>query len=147
MAVLEDPQGATFAVWQPRARIGAERVNDAGCLCMNELATTDVEAAPSFYEGLFGWTTEAVGAPDGPPMVFAHNGGTLNASLFAADAGAAAHWRPCFAVASTETAVARVRELGGTEVGEPLHLPDGTIAMVRDPQGALFTLFAGETDP
>ena len=44
MAVLEDPQGAVFAVWQPRARIGAERVNDIGCLCMNELATTDVRS-------------------------------------------------------------------------------------------------------
>lgn len=41
MAVLEDPQGAVFAVWQPRTRIGAERVNDIGCLCMNELITTD----------------------------------------------------------------------------------------------------------
>src|SRR5918992_5648531 len=28
MAVLADPQGAAFAVWQPRSRIGAERVND-----------------------------------------------------------------------------------------------------------------------
>jgi hypothetical protein len=45
MAVLEDPQGAVFAVWLPRARIGAERVNDVGCLCMNELATTDMDAA------------------------------------------------------------------------------------------------------
>jgi len=35
MAVLQDPLGAVFAVWQPRARIGADRVNDVGCLCMN----------------------------------------------------------------------------------------------------------------
>ena len=72
MAVLKDPQGAVFAVWQPRTRIGAERVNDVGCLCMNELATTDIDAARSFYEGLFGWTTEMVDTgPDGPPMVLA----------------------------------------------------------------------------
>ncbi len=44
VAVLKDPQGAVFAVWQPRTRIGAERVNDVGCLCMNELATTDVRS-------------------------------------------------------------------------------------------------------
>jgi predicted enzyme related to lactoylglutathione lyase len=67
MAVLRDPQGAVFAVWQPRTRIGAERVNDVGCLCMNELATSDIDAARSFYEGLFGWTTEAVEMPRAAP--------------------------------------------------------------------------------
>jgi predicted enzyme related to lactoylglutathione lyase len=49
MAVLKDPQGAVFAVWQPRGRIGAERVNDVGCLCINELTTTDADAARAFY--------------------------------------------------------------------------------------------------
>jgi uncharacterized protein len=57
-AILRDPQGAVLAVWQPRSRVGAEHVNDVGCLCMNELATSDIDAARSFYEGLFGWTTE-----------------------------------------------------------------------------------------
>jgi hypothetical protein len=31
--------------------------------------------------------------------------------------------------------------------GEPLELDHGSIAMARDPQGALSTLFAGETHP
>ena len=148
MAVLEDPQGAVFAVWQPRTRIGAERVNDVGCLCMNELATTDIEAARSFYERLFGWTTEMVDTgPDGPAMVFAHNGETLNASFGAVEEGTPAHWRPYFTVESTETAVERVRELGGKELLEPQEIPDGSIAMALDPQGAVFAVFAGEVDP
>ncbi len=148
MAVLNDPQGAAFAVWQPRTRIGAERVNDVGCLCMNELATTDIEAARSFYAGLLGWTTEIVDTgPDGPPMVFAHNGEALNASFSAVKGGAPPHWRPYFTVESTEAAVERVRELGGKELLEPLEHPDGSIAIALDPQGALFALFAGEVDP
>ena len=61
MAVLKDPQGAVLALWQPGTRIGAERVNDVGCLCTNELATSDLEAARSFYGRLFGWTTEPSG--------------------------------------------------------------------------------------
>jgi predicted enzyme related to lactoylglutathione lyase len=145
MAVLKDPQGAIFAVWQPRTRIGAERVNDAGCLCMNEVATPDVEAARSFYESLFGWTIEASGAPDGPSMVF--NGGHVNGAVFALPEGMAPHWRPCFTVESTEKAVERVRELGGEQLGEPLDIGHGSIAMVRDRKGALFTMFAGEVDP
>jgi predicted enzyme related to lactoylglutathione lyase len=146
MAVLEDPQGAVFAVWQPRTRIGAERVNDVGCLCMNELATTDVRAARLFYERLFGWTVEVSDdAPEGPAMIF--NDGNINGAFFAASDGAVPHWRPCFTVESAEGALDRVRVLGGQQLGEPLDVGHGSIAMVLDPQGARFTIFAGEVDP
>jgi predicted enzyme related to lactoylglutathione lyase len=145
-AVLQDPQGAQFAVWQPRTRLGAERVNDVGCLCMNELATPDVAAARSFYERLFGWTVEVSDStPDGPHMVF--NGEHVNGSFFAAPERTAGHWRPCFTVASTQETLERVRRLGGQQLRDPVDIGHGTIAMVRDPQGALFTVFAGETDP
>jgi len=147
MAVLKDPQGAVFAVWQPRARIGAERVNDVGCLCMNELATTDVEAARSFYGNLFGWRTETLDGGGDGPLALAHIGETLNAGFFAVQGGAPPHWRPVFTVESTETAMDQARELGGTRLLEPLELPDGSIAMALDAQGALFGLFAGEVDP
>jgi uncharacterized protein len=146
MAVLEDPQGAVFAVWQPLSRIGAERVNDIGYLCMNELATVDLEAARSFYENLFGWRTEVVGAePD--QMVVAYNGDTLNASFSDVEEGAPPHWRPYFTVESPDAILERVRELGGEEVLAPLEIFDGTIAIARDPQGAIFALFAGDVDP
>jgi predicted enzyme related to lactoylglutathione lyase len=148
MAVLEDPQGAVFAIWQPRRRIGAERVNDVGCLCMNELVTTDMEAARSFYQSLFGWTTEEWDTgPDGPPMVLAKNRETVNASFTTVEADAPALWRACFTVESTETATRRVRELGGTVLLEPIEIPDGRLAMALDPEGGLFSLFAGQVDP
>lgn len=148
MAVLEDPQGAVFAVWQPRTRVGAERVNDVGCLCMNELSTPDIEATRSFYESLFGWTTElfAMG-PDGDAMLLARNGESPNAAFFAAQGDVLAHWRPNFTVESTEAAVERVCTLGGKALVGPLEIPDGSIAIVLDPQGACFSLFAGEVDP
>jgi predicted enzyme related to lactoylglutathione lyase len=147
-AVLRDPQGADFAVWQPGTRIGAERVNDVGCLCMNELATTDLVAARSFYEGLFGWTTvEWDTGPDGPPMVLAKNGETVNASLTTVQDGARPHWRPCFTVESTDTATRRVGELGGKVLREPFEIPDGSLAFVHDPEGVLFAIFAGDVDP
>ena len=144
-AVLRDPQGATFAVWQPRTRLGAERVNDVGCLCMNELATPDIDAARSFYERLFDWTIEVSdSAPDGPHMIF--NGGHVNGAFFATPDRTSAFWRPCFTVTSTRDAVEQVRRLGGQQLLEPVDIGHGSIAMVRDPQGVLFTVFAGETD-
>jgi predicted enzyme related to lactoylglutathione lyase len=147
-AALADPQGAGFAVWQPGRRYGAEWVNDVGCLTMNELATTDLDAARAFYEALFGWTTGPIDTgPDGPPMAFARNGETLNASFSLTPPGVPPHWRPYFTVESTAASVAQVREQGGTEVLAPLEVPGGSIAVVLDPQGALFALFAGRVDP
>ena len=53
MAVLQDSQGAVFAVWQPRASIGAELVNDPGSLTMTQLNAADVDTARGFYSSLF----------------------------------------------------------------------------------------------
>jgi predicted enzyme related to lactoylglutathione lyase len=147
MAVIEDSRGGVFAIWQPRAAIGAERVNDVGCLCMNELVTGDLDAARTFYEGLFGWTTETVDLGPGAPSGFFHNRGRINASLFVAEGAAPPDWRACFTVGSTETALERVRELGGTVLAEPVDIGDGSLASALDPQGALFMVYAGEVDP
>jgi predicted enzyme related to lactoylglutathione lyase len=145
MAVLADPQRAEIAVWQPGARFGAERVNDVGCLCMNELATSDLSEARAFYEGLFGWTTDLVSAE--PPVVFASNRGSMNASFLAVAEGEQPYWRPCFTVESVGAAAERARELGGRELGERMEIDEGAIAKLADPQGAVFTVFDGPTDP
>jgi predicted enzyme related to lactoylglutathione lyase len=148
MAVLNDPQGAVFAVWEPRSRIGAERVNGVGCLCNNELATSDLDAACSFYADAFGWTTERIDTgPGGPEIVAAYNDGTLNANFSAARPGEPPHWRVYFGVESTKAAIERVRGLGGTALLEPVPVPAGSFAIARDPHGAVFALFAGEFDP
>jgi uncharacterized protein len=146
-AVLEDPHGALFAVWQPLTRIGAERVNDIGCLCINELATTDIDGARAFYQDLFGWTTEMVDTgPGGPTIVAVYNDGTLNANM-SDSGGAPPHWRPYFAVESVLSALERVQVLGGTVAFGPIPIPNGSFAGVLDPQGALFGLFTGPVDP
>jgi predicted enzyme related to lactoylglutathione lyase len=49
VAAIGDPTGAVVSIWQPRSRIGAQLVNDSGALCWNELATTDIERAESFF--------------------------------------------------------------------------------------------------
>ena len=66
MAVIGDPTGAMLGAWEARDAIGAGRVNEPGCLTWNELATSDVQKALSFYEGLFGWTSEVMQTGGGP---------------------------------------------------------------------------------
>jgi predicted enzyme related to lactoylglutathione lyase len=147
MALLADPHGAVFAVWQPRAQIGAERVNDVGCLCMNELATNEIEEARAFYEALFGWTTEQVETgPGGPVIVSVNNRGSLNATL-SEERVAPPHWRPYFTVDSVAMSMSRARDLGADALLDLTPIGDGSIGIVRDPQGAVFGLFEGEVDP
>src|SRR3954452_3857086 len=43
MAVIQDPQGAFFMVWEPRQMFGAALVNEPGALCWNELASNDLD--------------------------------------------------------------------------------------------------------
>src|SRR5688500_9266387 len=41
MALIQDPTGAAFCVWEPRDAIGAQLVNEPGALTWNELHTPD----------------------------------------------------------------------------------------------------------
>src|ERR1700691_2335622 len=66
MAVLTDPEGAAFCVWQAKQHKGAQIVNEPGSLNFNGLNTRDVQGAQSFYGSLFGW--EALGLEGGAQM-------------------------------------------------------------------------------
>jgi predicted enzyme related to lactoylglutathione lyase len=62
MAVLADPEGAAFCVWQAREHRGARIVNEPGSLNFNVLNTRDPAAARRFYGALFGWTALDLGS-------------------------------------------------------------------------------------
>ena len=64
IAVLADPQGAPFVMWQPIGFAGAQLVNVPGALTWNQLTTSDPERAVAFYSELFGWSTEELGDGD-----------------------------------------------------------------------------------
>jgi len=147
MAVLQDSQGAVFAVWEARGSIGAELVNDPGSLTMNQLNAADVDTARGFYSSLFGWRIETVS--EDPPYWGMHNGETLNGGLMELPPGGGAppHWLAYFTTADIESAAARIPELGGNLVVSPMSVPAGLILVAGDPQGAVFALFEGEVDP
>src|SRR3954453_21209874 len=60
MAVLQDPQGAFFMVWEPRRMAGASLVNAPGALSWNELVTPAPAEAAAFYGELLGWTVDVL---------------------------------------------------------------------------------------
>jgi predicted enzyme related to lactoylglutathione lyase len=142
VALLRDPQGALLGLRHG----GADRVNDPGSLCMNELVAPDLGAARAFYEQLFGWTTADMDFGSLGSGAFVMNGGRVNGSMLQAPNGDPAHWRACFTVASMAAALERVSALGGEVVGGPGEIGDGSHAVVRDAQGVVIALFAGDTD-
>ena len=62
MAVLTDPEGAVFNVWQAKDHKGAQVVNEHGALNFNGLATRDLDGAKAFYGAVFGWEVLALPA-------------------------------------------------------------------------------------
>ena len=149
MAVLADPGGAMLCVWEPRDHIGARCVNDVGCMGWNELQTREPEEAASFYSALFGWKPEMIEQDGQTVYVTVKNGGRQNGGFMpmAGENGdAPSAWVPYFTVSSRDAAVEKVKDLGGALLTGPLDLPAGRIAVLQDPQGAVFAVFEGETD-
>ncbi|MGI8429346.1 MAG: VOC family protein [Solirubrobacteraceae bacterium] len=147
MGVVQDPQGAFFLVWEPREHVGAALVNAAGALSWNELASPDPDASASFYGELFGWSAESV-ANSPVPYLMIHNAGRANGGISTVmPPGTPPHWLVYFGIDDVDAGIARAVELGGAQMVEPTSIGTGRIAIVRDPQGAMFALYAGTFEP
>ena len=156
MAVLQDPTGAVFAIWQPGESIGAELVNDPGAITLNQLNTGDPEAAKRFYTGLFGWRFDQLPEAESADTDVAgqkywgiFNGERLNGGMMPlsqAGPGAPPAWLVYFTTPDVDASVARIGELQGQVVLAPTQIQSGRIAVAQDPQGAVFALFEGEVD-
>jgi predicted enzyme related to lactoylglutathione lyase len=145
MAVLQDPQGAFFMVWEPRGTIGARDVNGPGKLSWNELASPDVDASLEFYGDLFGWTPQEF---EGMPQryVVIQNEGRGNGGIreLSSEEPAPPHWLVYFGIDDIDAGLAKVEELGGTKLAGPIDIGIAKIGIVQDPQGATFALYDGE---
>jgi uncharacterized protein len=144
-AVLADPAGAVFGVWEPGDRQGAQLVNEPGAWSMSLLSTPDPDGAGAFYGSLFGWTTESFGdftmfrlpgyvggEPEQPVSR------EVIAVMGRADDGAAG-WMPDFWVESCDDAAASAARLGGAVIMAPVDDPISRSAVLADPTGATFS--------
>ncbi len=142
-AVLADPQGAVFAVLEPEGETpGHDDVPAIGDFSWNELATTDADAAWSFYSQVFGW--QDAGGADMGEMGFyrsfsrgAHPiGGVCNAPE-----GMPAGWLYYIRVPDVAAAAEMVTAKGGRILNGPMEVPGGDIvAQCMDAQGIAFAV-------
>jgi predicted enzyme related to lactoylglutathione lyase len=147
MSTIQDPTGAVFCLWQPQRAIGAEVVNGPGALSLNQLNTSDPEAAERFYSELFGWRFEQVG-DEANPYWGIYRAEALNGGVMPLPPGAPmpSHWLAYFGTGDVDGAAGQIGAAGGTVMVDPQDVPGGRILVAQDPQGAFFALFAGRFD-
>jgi uncharacterized protein len=146
MAVLQDPTGAVFQVWEARKHIGAQIMREPGALTWTELATNDTAGAKKFYTSLFGWKEKT---SDGAGMTYTEFsvGDTPQAGMMAMTDQMKAmnvppNWLPYFQVADCDATANKAKELGASLVVPPMDIPNtGRFAVIRDPQGAAFAIY------
>ncbi len=143
MAVIQDPTGAVFSLWQPRQHKGAALVNAPGALCWNELMTTATDKAGEFYTGLFGWGKDVQSFGPMEYTMFTHNGGPTAGMLqITPEMGnIPPNWLVYFAVDDCDARVQKATELGGNVMKPADDIPGiGRFAILTDPQGAAFAI-------
>ena len=144
-AVLQDPQGALFAIIDPEnARPEATGVPPLGAFSWHELATSDNEAAFAFYSGLFGWDAmmRMDMGPTGIYLVFGQNGVQRGGMYIKpADWPAPPNWMPYAHVPSVDASAANLESVGAQVLVEPMDVPGGgRISSLMDPAGAPFAI-------
>lgn len=142
MAILLDPTGAAFGLWQPGNHRGADAVNQPSTLTWTELYTSDVAKASTFYGTLFGWTVErseqASGA--GTEYHLIMRDGEVIAGIMPRpeEMGDAPDcWVTYLGVADVHAVADEVKACGGTVVWGPMQTGPGRSIGVKDPQGAM----------
>ena len=146
MAVIQDPTGAVFQIWQKNRSIGAEILNEPGALCWTELNTRDTRAAEAFYTKLFGWGVKHSAASTAMEYTEFSVGGQPSIGMMPMNEHMPAHvpayWMPYFQVADADASVAKAQTLGGKVMVPAQDIPGtGRFAIVSDPQGAMFAVF------
>ena len=141
LAILTDPSGVRFSLWEPGSLIGSGVVNEPGTPTWHELVTRDPDAALRFYPAVFGWGTQSHGTPpctmwtiDGEPVAGMH---TMDEDW---PEDVPPHWNVYFAVADVDATVARAVDLGGSVVAPADDLEVGRFAGLADPHGAVFSV-------
>jgi uncharacterized protein len=148
MAVVKDPTGAVFALWQPGTNKGAEVYNVPNSFVWNELMTTDTKKDGDFYSKVFGWGMNVQNfGPLEYTMVM--NGDRPNGGMLAITpemGNVLPNWLVYFAVDDCDGKIEKATELGATVMKPAEDIPGvGRFAILTDPLGAAFAII--KTNP
>ena len=112
-----------------------------------ELVTRDLAAAETFYKNVVGWAVADSGM-SGMRYTILSAGERQVGGMTAMAEGPSPVWLGYVGVDDVDAYAVRVRDAGGTVHKGPDDIPGvGRFAVVADPQGGAFILFAGSGEP
>ena len=139
MAVFSGTDGSFFGTWQPGTHLGAERIEEEGCLSWVELSTRDQAAAIAFYEAVFGWSTRV-----NPGYTEFQQGGTSVAGCMDMNpmvpAEVPSYWMPYFQAEDPAAKAQEAAGLGATVLVPFMEMENVAFSIVQDPHGSTFGL-------
>src|SRR5262245_44119010 len=142
--VLQDPTGAHISIFQPGQHRGMTAFGEVGALCWADLNSRDPEKAAKFYAEWLGWTYDTgkdgyrhiINGTDKQEMI-----GGIPPTMHAPP-GVPSHWMSYFHVPDCRTSASKAAQLGASTMMPADVVADvGTIAVMADPQGAVFALY------
>ncbi len=149
MAVLNDPIGAAFALWQVEessldceSHLASHEVH--GMFCWQELLTSDVERASSFYKALLGWDLHEMDMGGVSYTVIKNQGADIGGimTLPAEMQQVPPHWGTYFTVTNIDETIEAVKTNSGKVIMGPQEIPQtGQFAVCQAPDGTAFCLF------
>jgi uncharacterized protein len=153
MAVLSDPAGAAFSVWEAGTRCGAQIVNEPSAWSMSALSTSDPDGAQAFYRAVFGWEAEAFGPQATLFRLPGYFGGEpaqpvpRDVVAVMTPGGDESSWGVDLWVDDADATAQRAADLGGTVHVAPHEVPGFRNAVIGDPQGAVLSISQLQVPP
>ena len=149
MAVAVDPSGGVFAVWEPKQNIGSELNGQHGTFAWSELISTDTENSKQFLADVFGLASVPMpNAPGGYVLLMVGEqpaGGLMDQPEEMV--GMPSVWMNYFEVSDAQTTADKAAELGGEVIAPPFDSGGpGVIAVLKEPQGAVFSIIQPNPD-
>ena len=144
-AVILDPTGASFTLWQsmklePEIVLKKNVPNNIG---WNELITEDIDKAKQFYMELFGWEDKTMASEYAEKYTVFMNEGTPAAGMRTPTEKLKTpgpRWWVYFTVSNLDASIDKIRELGGNIKHDPITIPLGRFIMIEDPGGVCFSI-------
>jgi len=144
MSVIQDPTGASLALWQANQHIGAELIKEQDTICWNELYTENIAIATEFYSTLFGWTAHQVTGAVGEEYTVFKSGDFAVGGMLKIESNCEAispHWAVYFSVENCDSSLEFFQSQGATVKSEVMEYEgQERFAVVQDPQGAHFLI-------
>lgn len=146
-AVLTDPAGAAFGLWQPGTFEGFKVIGEDGTPSWFELQTREHAKEVAFYRDVFGFDVNTDNDTDDfryymfrSPGTDEDLGGMMDSARWLQPGGD--HWDIYWHVTDATASAARAKELGGSVLQGPDDTPYGVLVVCADPAGAQFKLRA-----